>query len=436
MNRLSGVFVVATCAISLAAFADTSLSIQGGPDSALRGTRLAYSGNQISCRALPFGGNYISAPIALVDYVRFLCDTVDGNHLDLQFSSGQPPSDLESWNHPLSIGFYERSGQALVQKFPHPGISIRSRELLQETPTGRFVVLAADYDYPIEGPQIARFAAAFQYTTDQHPIAPVMGTISYNFAPTSSIELSPSSVVGPASVTAVVRLAAPAPSEGAQVELLSSQPEIVNAPNTVTVSGGATDATVSLDVANVSENQDVDLLTVYNRAGSLATLHVLPVRPTITTMDFQADPGYQLLNGRFMANPDGVQVFTVTPDEQFLFLHYADAGRYWDFIIQAPAMMRLRAGKFSVPGDVSPSGDAKLWIGGTFNSPPYGNCNLNSGWFDFHDIVFDETTDPIQLKRLSMTFEHTCNVESPAKLRGTILYNEPPPARSRAVSHQ
>src|SRR5262249_38230996 len=92
------------------------------------------------------------------------------------------------------------------------------------------------------------------------------------------ISLSASSVVGGNPVTGTVQLGSPAPSGGASVTLMASDP--VTVPPSVTVPAGATSATFNVATRAVGGAFTVTINASYNGVTASTTLFVMTVTPT------------------------------------------------------------------------------------------------------------------------------------------------------------
>ncbi len=411
----------------------TSLTIVGSAGSSIGATRVTYQNGEISCGALTFGAAYIMAPPGLVDWVKFTCGTSNGDRIVLQFVSGKPGDELEDWNHPLTIGFYERAMRAQFETPPHPGFGFQLSTFGPNALNARFVVLAAEFDYSSGYARVKRFAANFEFVTDDHPNGPIRGTFFYNADPTNTIALSTSETKGPASVSGRVQLAAPAPAGGAIVELFSSEPDVVIVPKNVVIPAGAREASFDVSALESVENHSVDILSSYDGTASMATLNVTAAHQPITSIDLQGDPKAWIWPGPFHSRPDSIFWQRVAYSQQWIELNYADDQYFWQFTFRAPNGQRLKTGVlYSAPGGISDDNPPviRLSAGDSLSLTGRG-CNLNSGWFEIHDLVFDDSLDPPQVKSLSVSFAHNCEgIPNPTTVRGLLLFNEPTPLRT------
>jgi uncharacterized repeat protein (TIGR01451 family) len=90
----------------------------------------------------------------------------------------------------------------------------------------------------------------------------------------SAISLNPTSVRGGSASTGTVTLSAPAPSGGAVISLISSNPSIAIVPAGITVPAGATSASFSVTTRRVSRPTSVVISAEYNNTSVSATLNL------------------------------------------------------------------------------------------------------------------------------------------------------------------
>jgi N-acetylneuraminic acid mutarotase len=90
----------------------------------------------------------------------------------------------------------------------------------------------------------------------------------------SSFTLNPTSVRGGLASTGTVTLSAPAPSGGAVITLVSSNPNVASVPASIIVPAGATTATFSITTRRVSRLTSVVISAAYNNTSVSATLQV------------------------------------------------------------------------------------------------------------------------------------------------------------------
>jgi hypothetical protein len=101
-------------------------------------------------------------------------------------------------------------------------------------------------------------------------------TVTTVAAPSFSISLNPTSVVGGNPVTGTVTLSSGAPAGGAVVTLSGGDPVILPTPPTVTVAAGATTATFTLATKAVTEAAGSTITGAYGGATATANLSVTP----------------------------------------------------------------------------------------------------------------------------------------------------------------
>jgi hypothetical protein len=104
-------------------------------------------------------------------------------------------------------------------------------------------------------------------------------------APTlSSLTLNPTSVTGGNSTTGTVTLSGPAPADGAQVALSSSNTTTANVPPSVIVPAGATSASFTVSTSTVASSTTVTIFAAYGGATRSASLTVTPAPPPPPTV--------------------------------------------------------------------------------------------------------------------------------------------------------
>lgn len=125
----------------------------------------------------------------------------------------------------------------------------------------------------------------------------------------SSLGLNPASVTGGAqSSTGTVTLSGPAPAEGAQVLLASSNTAVAQTPSSVTVAAGVTSATFTISTSAVSTAAGATITASYAGTTKTATLTVNPpppaaslsslsLNPSTVTGGLQSSTGTVTLNG-------------------------------------------------------------------------------------------------------------------------------------------
>jgi hypothetical protein len=100
----------------------------------------------------------------------------------------------------------------------------------------------------------------------------------------SSLSLNPTSVTGGNSSTGTVTLSGPAPANGAQVTLSSSNTTAARVPSSVTVAAGATSATFTVSTSAVTASTTVTISATYGGATRSASLTVTPAPPPAPTL--------------------------------------------------------------------------------------------------------------------------------------------------------
>lgn len=103
---------------------------------------------------------------------------------------------------------------------------------------------------------------------------PKTATLTVTLPTTSSLTLSPSTVVGGSSVSGTVTLSGPAPSAGIVVMLTSSRPSQAAVPRSVTVAAGQWSSTFSVTTAPVTTDTTAWISGTYRGATKGATLTI------------------------------------------------------------------------------------------------------------------------------------------------------------------
>ena len=104
----------------------------------------------------------------------------------------------------------------------------------------------------------------------------------------SSVTLSPSTVVGPASSTATVTLRSAAPTGNAFVTLASSNTVLATVPNSIVIPSGRTSGTFTVNAAQVTATSTVSISATYENVTKSATLTINPsggaTNPTLSSV--------------------------------------------------------------------------------------------------------------------------------------------------------
>lgn len=106
-----------------------------------------------------------------------------------------------------------------------------------------------------------------------------------------SVSLSPNVVTGGQACTLTVRLTAPAPSGGVQVQLSNNNPAVASLPTSVTVPAGQTSVSVRVNTSAVASRAVVNLTASLNGSQSGASLTVNPPAPISLTLSPSTVPG-------------------------------------------------------------------------------------------------------------------------------------------------
>ncbi len=106
-----------------------------------------------------------------------------------------------------------------------------------------------------------------------------------------SVSLSPSVVTGGQACTLTVRLTAPAPSGGVQVQLSSNNPAVASLPASVSVPAGQTGVSVRVNTSVVASRTSVNLTASLNSSQEGASLTVNPPAPVLLTLSPSTVPG-------------------------------------------------------------------------------------------------------------------------------------------------
>ena len=117
-----------------------------------------------------------------------------------------------------------------------------------------------------------------------------------------SLVVNPGSVEGQNTPTATVTLTAAAPAGGLVVTLQSGNPDIAKVPSTVTVAGGATTATFSVDTSTVPAERQVTIQATYD---NVTKSFVLTVRPPALVARFNVSSGTRGSNACEITNGAG-----------------------------------------------------------------------------------------------------------------------------------
>jgi hypothetical protein len=121
---------------------------------------------------------------------------------------------------------------------------------------------------------------------------------------TSSIAITPSTVVGGNGSQGTVTLASVAPTGGASVQLTSSSVEVVTVPATMTVPAGATTASFAIGTSAVTVSTGVTIAATSGGVTRSGTLTVVPpTQPATLTVTASGRSGE-----RVMSNPAGISV--------------------------------------------------------------------------------------------------------------------------------
>lgn len=105
-----------------------------------------------------------------------------------------------------------------------------------------------------------------------------------------SVSLAPSAVTGGQAATLTVRLTAPAPSGGVQVQLSSDNSAVAPVPASVSIPAGQTSASVRVNTSAVASRAIVSLTASLNGSQAGASLTVNPPAPISLTLSPSAVP--------------------------------------------------------------------------------------------------------------------------------------------------
>src|SRR5262249_24874440 len=130
--------------------------------------------------------------------------------------------------------------------------------------TARFTVNTSSVSSPTSSTISANYSGAT-----------MTAALSVNPVPTvSSLALSPSSVVGGNTTLGTVTLSTAVPSQGAVVNLTSSNPVVAAVPSSVNVAGGANSASFTVSTSPVASATAVKSSASYAGTTASATLNV------------------------------------------------------------------------------------------------------------------------------------------------------------------
>jgi len=264
-------------------------------------------------------------------------------------------------------------------------------------------------------------------------LSPVTGEFFYNFEPNHALSLAQQRVTGPAHLVSQIRLATPAPPGGATIELSTNEPDILSLPSELVIPEGQQEVNFPVEMSETDADYNVDILSVYNRTGSVTTLHAVPKRTPISVVDVQGDPRAWIYPGHFHSKTDTSWIFNVDYLPRLIEIRSFDDVNFWSFYFLRNTAQPLTPGFYVAPPWGDPPSAPQLRVGAGDASGDGRGCSLNSGWFEIHDMNIDYSFDPPKLTRFWTTFQHTCEGNPPTTVRGTVMYNEPPPARGRAV---
>ncbi|GIV06977.1 MAG: hypothetical protein KatS3mg017_0179 [Fimbriimonadales bacterium] len=117
-----------------------------------------------------------------------------------------------------------------------------------------------------------------------------------------SVNLSPSVVRGGQAVMLTVRLTAPAPSSGVQVQLSSDNPAVAPVPASLSIPSGQTSASVQVKTSAVASRVTVNLTASLNGSQAGASLTVNPPGPISLTLSPATVPGGRPATATVMLN--------------------------------------------------------------------------------------------------------------------------------------
>lgn len=134
----------------------------------------------------------------------------------------------------------------------------------------------------------------------------------------SPLSLNPTTVIGGNPSTGTVTLSGPAPAGGAQVILSSSDPSVANVPPSVTIPGGATTATFTVNTSGVAASNTVTIFASYAGQTQTASLTVIPLIISSLTLNPTSvtggNPSFATVTLNGPAPAGGVQVTLSSSD--------------------------------------------------------------------------------------------------------------------------
>jgi hypothetical protein len=128
-------------------------------------------------------------------------------------------------------------------------------------------------NFPTANPLQASNGGGLEHHDDAF-VVKIGATGSITLPTLSAITLNPTSVKGGLTSTGIVTLSAPAPSGGAVITLLSSNPNVATVPASIIVPAGATSAGFSVTTSRVTRLTSVVISATYNNTTLSATLKV------------------------------------------------------------------------------------------------------------------------------------------------------------------
>jgi N-acetylneuraminic acid mutarotase len=132
------------------------------------------------------------------------------------------------------------------------------------TPTATPTSTSTSKSTPTPTPTSTSIAGSTPTPTSTPSLLPVL----------SSFTLNPTSVRGGLASTGTVTVSAPAPSGGAVITLVSSNPNVATVPASIIVPAGATSASFSVTTSRVTRLTSVVITATYNNSSISATLQV------------------------------------------------------------------------------------------------------------------------------------------------------------------
>jgi LmbE family N-acetylglucosaminyl deacetylase len=137
-------------------------------------------------------------------------------------------------------------------------------------------------------------ATFFPPASSSNPVLTITATVSDGKGPSmsntafisanipSTLTLNPATVLSGATSQGTVTLLGPAPASGAVVTLLSRNTSLATVPPSVTVPGGATSASFTVNTASVATSMQTSISASYEGQSQSATLTVNPIVPTLS----------------------------------------------------------------------------------------------------------------------------------------------------------